>query len=53
VRLLSEPSETAKVLATLQRGEELVVIGAPKNGYVNVQGAAASGWVRAVLVQRP
>jgi hypothetical protein len=52
VRLLAEPSETAKVLATLGRGDEVVVIGSEKDGYVNVQGAAASGWLRTVLVQK-
>jgi len=52
VRLLAQPDETAKALATLARGDELVVIGAEKDGYVNVQGAAASGWVKMVLVQK-
>ena len=33
-------------------GDELVVIGEDKNGYVNVQGATASGWVKIVLVQK-
>jgi hypothetical protein len=52
VRMLAQPTETGKVLATLGRGDELVVIGAEKDGYVNVQGANGSGWVRAVLVQK-
>jgi hypothetical protein len=53
VRLLAEPADGGKVLATLDRGEELVVIGEPQNGYLNVQGSAASGWVKTVLVARP
>jgi hypothetical protein len=40
------------VLATLGRADELVVIGAEKDGYINVQAASASGWVRVVLVQK-
>jgi hypothetical protein len=28
------------------------VIGEEKNGYVNVQGSTASGWVKIVLVQK-
>src|SRR5262245_44870227 len=52
VRLLAQPTDTAKVLATLARGDELVVIGPEKDGYINVQAAAASGWVRVVLVQK-
>lgn len=52
VRLLAQPTETGKVLATLGRSDELVVIGASKDGYVNVQGADGSGWVRIVLVEK-
>ena len=53
VRLLAEPADTAKVLATLGKNDELVVIGAEKNGYINVQTASATGWVRIVLVVKP
>ena len=52
VRILAEPSESAKVVATLGRADELVVLGAPKDGYVNVQGATASGWVRLILIEK-
>jgi hypothetical protein len=48
--LLGQPLDTGKVLATLGRGEELVVIGEEKDGYINVQSATASGWVKMVLV---
>ena len=53
VRLVAEPTETGKVpRRTLGRGDELVVIGTSKDGYANVQGSAASGWVRIVLVEK-
>jgi hypothetical protein len=52
IKLLAQPVETAKVLATLGKGEELVVTGAEKDGYIAVQGATASGWVKIVLVQK-
>jgi hypothetical protein len=52
VRLLAQPTETGKVLATLTKADELVVIGGVKDGYVNVQTATASGWVRTVLVDK-
>jgi hypothetical protein len=52
VRLLAQPSDAGKVLATLTRGDELVVVGTEKDGYINVQAASASGWVRVVLVQK-
>ena len=53
VRLYSQPSDTSKPVGSpMPRGEELVVVGAEKDGYINVQGAAGSGWVRTVLVTR-
>ena len=53
VKLLAQPNESAKVVATLGRGEELVVVGAEKDGYINVQTSAATGWVKTVLVTKP
>jgi hypothetical protein len=52
VKLLASPDDAGKVVATLARGDELVVIGGDKNGYVNVQGATATGWVKITLVQK-
>jgi hypothetical protein len=52
VKLLSQPNDASKALATLTRGEELVIIGAEQNGFVNVQGGNASGWVKKVLVTK-
>ena len=40
------------MLATLGQGDQLVVVGEIKDGYVNVQVAAAAGWVQIVLVQK-
>ena len=52
IKMLGQPVDTGKVVATLGRGEELVVIGAEKDGYLNVQGATASGWVKTVLISK-
>jgi curli biogenesis system outer membrane secretion channel CsgG len=52
VRLLAQPTETGKILATLSRSDELVVVGPSRDGYVHVQGATAEGWVRAILVEK-
>jgi hypothetical protein len=52
VKLLSGPSDSAKAVATLTKGEELVVIGAEQDGFLNVQGGSAAGWVKKVLVTR-
>jgi hypothetical protein len=52
VKLMAEPSDTAKPLATLGRADEVVVVGAVKDGYVHVQGPTASGWVKVILMQK-
>jgi curli biogenesis system outer membrane secretion channel CsgG len=53
VKVLAGPADDSKVLATLSRADELVVIGKASNGYTNVQGATVTGWVKTVLVARP
>lgn len=53
VKLLKSPADGAAAAATLTRGEELVVVGEEKNGFLNVQGGSATGWVKKVLVTRP
>jgi hypothetical protein len=52
VKMMAEPSDMAKPLATLGRADEVVVVGAVKDGYVHVQGPTASGWVKVVLMQK-
>jgi hypothetical protein len=52
VKLLADAADTAKVVATLARGEELVITGGEKNGFIQVQGATGTGWVKLVLVQK-
>ena len=51
-KLLAQPTDTGKVVATLGRGDELVVIGEVKDGFVNVQSANATGWIKVVLVSK-
>jgi hypothetical protein len=52
VKLLASPDDAAKVVGTLIKSDELVVIGEEKNGFVNVQGASGGGWVKIILVQK-
>ena len=52
VRIMSEPLDGAKPVATLGRTDEVVVIGAEKDGFINVQGATGSGWVKIVLMSK-
>jgi hypothetical protein len=52
VRLLSESSDASKPVLTLSRGDELVVIGGERDGFIKVQSATGTGWVKIVLVQK-
>jgi len=52
VKLMATPDDAGKVAGTLARTDEIVVIGEEKNGFVNVQGSTASGWVKIVLVAK-
>ena len=52
VKVLAEPKDGAKEVMTLGRADELVVVGAEQNGFVNVQGASGSGWIKTVLVSK-
>ena len=52
VKVLATPADGAKEVATLARADEVVVIGKEENGFINVQGANGSGWVKIVLVSK-
>jgi hypothetical protein len=53
VKVMAQPSDSAKALATLAKTDELVVIGGDKDGFTNVQGAAGAGWVKTVMLAKP
>ena len=50
VKAYEQPSRDSKVIATLQRSDELVATGEAKNGFVRVDAANFSGWVQRTLV---
>jgi len=52
VALYADASDKSKVVATLQRSDELVVVGDEKDGYIKVQGGTAAGWVKILLVNK-
>jgi len=52
VKILAAPNDTAKVVATLTRTDEIVVTGEEKDGYIKVQGSTAEGWVKIALVSK-
>jgi hypothetical protein len=52
VKLMATPEDAGKVLATMTRADEFIVTGEEKNGFVQVQGASASGWAKIMLMQK-
>ena len=50
VKIYAAPSRDAKVVATAQRGDELIASGETKNGFAQVDAANFSGWVQRTLV---
>jgi hypothetical protein len=50
VKVFAEPTRDSRVVATLQRSDELVASGESKNGFVWVDAANFSGWVQRTLV---
>jgi hypothetical protein len=40
------------VVATLTRNDELIVDGGEENGFVKVQGASASGWIKITMIAK-
>jgi hypothetical protein len=52
VKIMAEPSDTSKAVATLARTDEVVVTGAEKDGFIQVQGGNGAGWVKIVLMNK-
>ena len=52
VKLMATASDTSKVIATLKKTDELVVMGAAAGGYIKVLGSMGEGFVKAVLVAK-
>ncbi|HEY4099312.1 MAG TPA: hypothetical protein VGM20_00385 [Gemmatimonadales bacterium] len=52
IKLLKESNDSAAVATTLKKGDELVYLGDDQNGFAHVQGSAAEGWVKKVLLTR-
>jgi hypothetical protein len=52
MRNMMQGRALAASFATLGRTDELLVVGAEKDGYINLQRTTATGWVKDVLVQK-
>ena len=52
VKVLAEPVDGARTVGTVKKSDELVFLGAEKDGYVKVQGSTVEGWVKKTLVSK-
>ena len=52
VKLMAQPSDTATVLATLAKSDELVYMGEERSGYLKVEGGMGGGWIKKALTTR-
>jgi curli biogenesis system outer membrane secretion channel CsgG len=52
VQVLSLPKDGAKVIATLQRNDDVVYLGVEEDGYLKVLAPAGEGWVRKLVVSK-
>jgi hypothetical protein len=52
VKMYATPSDTGKVVATLGRADEMVVVGDEKDGFIEVETGSGKGWVKMTLVQK-
>jgi curli biogenesis system outer membrane secretion channel CsgG len=50
VKIMRTASDTAAVISTLKRGDDVVFLGEESGGFVKVQGASGEGWVKKMLM---
>ena len=49
---MATASDTSKVIATLKKTDELVIMGPPKDGYIKVLGPMGEGFVKTALIAK-
>lgn len=52
VKLMAEANDTSKVVATLKKTDELVVVGTAPGGFIKVLGAMGEGFVKVALITK-
>jgi hypothetical protein len=52
VKLFASPADSAKTVATLAKGDEMIFMGEEKDGFLKVESGSGSGWVKKVLVSK-
>ncbi|MEJ8568016.1 CsgG/HfaB family protein [Elongatibacter sediminis] len=52
VKLMADPADSAQVVHSLQKRDELIFMGAEQDGFVLVESSHGGGWVKKVLITR-
>ncbi len=52
LKVLSLPSDSGKTVATLGKGDEMIVMGEEQDGFIKVESAMGGGWVKKVLISK-
>jgi curli biogenesis system outer membrane secretion channel CsgG len=52
VKIYSEASKSAKVIATVNKNDQMIFTGSAKDGFVSVQSDNGEGWVEQILVRK-
>ena len=52
IKFQTQPSDQSQTVVTLGKGEELIFVGKEQDGFVSVETAQGSGWVKKVLVAK-
>ncbi len=52
VKIMGSAAEAGKAIATLDKGEELIYMGAEENGFLKVESGKGGGWVKKILVTK-
>jgi hypothetical protein len=52
LKMYSQASDTSKTVSTLSKGDEMIIMGEEKDGFVKVESGNGSGWVKKVLITK-
>jgi hypothetical protein len=52
LKVFASPSESAKAVTTLGKGEEMIFMGEEQDGFLKIESGSGGGWVKKVLVTR-
>lgn len=52
LKMYSQATDTSKTISTLSKGDEMIIMGEEKDGYLKVESSNGSGWVKKILITK-